>query len=251
MPMYAFSSTAGTKKPKSAPILLPCTIRIRVLLATIPTPIPPDRMSTVTAWTIFWRNGSILAACCWQFPENSKKERPYWDVKHHISNRALRPQARFGAQPPKVALSAQMTTHWCWMQNQPPGTPLAACPCMWNDPWLLVSCHRNNFCVVKGHFCSFLVSNILVTSAFCRLTFLSIQLFFHNSYSLAQFISLKRDALISWNYFDRLNVLRSFSKFYFQKSTLGTSAFAFWFFAFDLICFRFYICLNFKRMLMF
>ena len=121
----------------------------------------------------------------------------------------------------------------------------------WNDPWLLVSCHRNNFCVVKGHFCSFLVSNILVTSAFCRLTFLSIQLFFHNSYSLAQFISLKRDALISWNYFDRLNVLRSFSKFYFQKSTLGTSAFAFWFFAFDLICFRFNICLNFKRMLMF
>ena len=26
------------------------------------------------------------------------------------------------------------------------------------------------FCVVKGHFCSLLLSNILVTSAFCRLT---------------------------------------------------------------------------------
>ena len=70
---------------------------------------------------------------------------------------------------------------------------------MWNDPWLLVSCHRNNFCVVKGHFCSFLVSNIygyLRNSADWR--FSPIQYPFQIPYYFI-FISLQRDALISWN----------------------------------------------------
>ena len=71
----------------------------------------------------------------------------------------------------------------------------------WNDPWLLVSCHRNNFCVVKGHFCSFLVSNIygyLRNSADWRCNFDRNNIFFR--ILIFCFIqSLQRDGLISRN----------------------------------------------------
>ena len=44
------------------------------------------------------------------------------------------------------------------------------------------------FCAAKGHFCSLLLSNILVTSAFCRLTISPI--FFHSTFPVFSLLSL-------------------------------------------------------------
>ena len=54
------------------------------------------------------------------------------------------------------------------------------------------------FCAAKGHFCSLLLSNILVTSAFCRLTIFSNWPSFHFP-SFHYFCPFVRDALTGWN----------------------------------------------------
>ena len=62
------------------------------------------------------------------------------------------------------------------------------------------------FCAAKGHFCSLLLSNILVTSAFCRLTIFSNWLSFHipKFFHLCPFL---RDALTGWNFIQSINRL--------------------------------------------
>lgn len=59
----------------------------------------------------------------------------------------------------------------------------------WNDPWLHESCHRSIFFVVKGHFCSLLISNIIGYLSFVRLTVYPHSLrsthLIHNSLSLS------------------------------------------------------------------
>ena len=62
------------------------------------------------------------------------------------------------------------------------------------------------FCAAKGHFCSLLLSNILVTSAFCRLTIFSNWLSFHFP-SFHYFCPFVRDALTGWNSFQSINRL--------------------------------------------
>ena len=62
------------------------------------------------------------------------------------------------------------------------------------------------FCAAKGHFCSLLLSNILVTSAFCRLTIFSNWFPFHipKFFHLCPFL---RDALTGWNFIQSINRL--------------------------------------------
>ena len=62
------------------------------------------------------------------------------------------------------------------------------------------------FFAAKGHFCSLLLSNILVTSAFCRLTIFSNWLSFHipKFFHLCPFL---RDALTGWNFIQSINRL--------------------------------------------
>ena len=62
------------------------------------------------------------------------------------------------------------------------------------------------FFAAKGHFCSLLLSNILVTSAFCRLTIFSNWLSFHipKFFHVCPFV---RDALTGWNFIQSINRL--------------------------------------------
>ena len=62
------------------------------------------------------------------------------------------------------------------------------------------------FCAAKGHFCSLLLSNILVTSAFCRLTIFSIWSSFRVPY-FYHVCPFMRDALEGWNLFQSINRL--------------------------------------------
>ena len=77
----------------------------------------------------------------------------------------------------------------------------------WNDPWLQLPVWlKKLFCVVKGHFCSFLISNILETSLSadltlaCSVRYLSFQSMY-SIYFFQSIISLKRESLSCWNYF--------------------------------------------------
>ena len=125
-----------------------------------------------------------------------------------------------------------------------------------NVKWPLTTCFlpSKQFCVVKGHFAEFLVSNILVTSAFCRLTTSNDFLLFTCFLISTQFISLKRDDLISRKDLDRSNRLRLLpnrsltSDFFFFALNI---CLRFWFFCFLTFASGFSFCYSFKRMLMF
>lgn len=69
-------------------------------------------------------------------------------------------------------------------------------PKKWNDPWLLVSCHRYNFGAAKGHFWSFLVSSILETSLSSDWRPIRSLPSFRNAYASST-NPFQRDALIS------------------------------------------------------
>ena len=121
--------------------------------------------------------------------------------------------------------------------------------------WPLTTCFlpSKQFCVVKGNFAEFLVSNIIGYLAFLDSTTFFI-LFYHQRITTSNCISLKRDDLISRKDLDRSNRLRLLpnrsltSDFFFFALNI---CLRFWFFCFLTYASGFSFCYSFKRMLMF
>ena len=201
--MSAFSFTAGRKRQSSVPISWLCTIRTRDLSVTTPIPTPPARITTEKAWTDFWKHESISVVRWSQFktkrrrvnappsflyikkaPPSGRKQ------KNHILPHLL------SAYPPSGAVRrTAQDSHWL----------SAHADVKW--PLTTSFLPSKPFCVVKGHFAAFLVSNILVTSAFCSLTTSHDAFSFPVSLFLPSLYPFKRDDLISWKDDYRLNRL--------------------------------------------
>ena len=91
-----------------------------------------------------------------------------------------------------IPSGAQRPNDHRWVRNALAGRPAARIgwrPCRLRE--MTLDCRTLwsvRFFAAKGHFCSLLLSNILVTSAFCRLTISPI--FFHSTFPVFSLLSL-------------------------------------------------------------